>query len=130
MSNANDSKYLVRKESKSSKSSNFSKYSKNSQSQVLKLEKENEEKDNLIKLILSGLTKDIIFYDEKEKKEYPLKIPNEEMQFETIIKLFFINYPTLKKKVGETYIYKDRTISLEDKIKINKNDKIIFKISE
>ena len=40
----NNSKCLIREESKSSKSSNFSKYSKNSQHQILKLEKENEEK--------------------------------------------------------------------------------------
>ena len=92
----NDSKLLERKESKSS---NFSKYSKNSQHQILKMEKENEEKDNLIKLLMSGLHKKIIFYNEKEKKEYPLMIPNEEIQFESIIKLFFIKYPALNEKM-------------------------------
>lgn len=124
----NDSRYLIREESKSS-SSNFSKYSENSKHQVLKLEEEKKERDNLIKLLLSGNLKEIIFYDEKEKKGYPLKIPNEEIQFETIIKLFFINYPDLKEKVGKTYTYKNRKIKLEDKIEINGNDKIFFKIN-
>ena len=124
----NDSRYLIREESKSS-NSNFSKYSENSKHQVLKLEEEKKERDNLIKLLLSGNLKEIIFYDEKEKKGYPLKIPNEEIQFETIIKLFFINYPDLKEKVGKTYTYKNRKIKLEDKIEINGNDKIFFKIN-
>ena len=119
----NDSKLLERKESKSS---NFSKYSKNSQHQILKMEKENEEKDNLIKLLMSGLHKKIIFYNEKEKKEYLLMIPNEEIQFESIIKLFFIKYPTLNQKDGGSYTYKNKTINLKDKVEINENDKIIF----
>ena len=119
----NVSKILERKESKSS---NFSKYSKDFQHQILKLEKENEAKDNLIKLFMSGLHKKIIFYNEKEKKEYPLMIPNEEIQFESIIKLFFIKYPTLNEKDGGTYTYKNKTMSLTDKIEMNENDKIIF----
>jgi len=119
----NESKILERKESKSS---NFSKYSKNSQHQILKMEKENEEKDNLIKSLIDELPKKIIFYDEKEKKEYPLKIPNEKIQFESIIKLFFIKYRTLNQKDGGSYTYKNKTINLKDKVEINENDKIIF----
>jgi len=123
LSDGNDSKLL---ECKESKSSNFSKYSKNSQHQILKMEKENEEKENLLKLFLSGVPKKIIFYDEKEKKEYPLMIPNEEILFESIIKLFFYSYPALKEKIGGSYTYKNKTISLKDKIEINENDKINF----
>ena len=50
----------------------------------------------------------IIFYNEKENKEYPLMIPNNE------------------KKFGTIYTYENNEIKLEDKIDFEENDKIIF----
>lgn len=101
-------KNLERKESKQSKSSVFSTYSKESQHQILKMEKEMEKNQLIMRSYMGQKNINIIFYNEKENKEYPLMIPNNE------------------KKFGTIYTYENNEIKLEDKIDFEENDKIIF----
>ncbi len=99
-------------QSKQSKSSVFSTYSKNSQHQILKMEKESKIKDKVIESLLDGEKKKIIFYNENDKKEYPLMIPIKDKQFEIITELFYLKYPKQRRQLGAIYTYKTKEINL------------------
>ena len=123
-----DNSFIKNLERKESKSSAFSKYSESSQHQIKKMEEEREKNIKLIKSLMEGMIekKKIIFYNEKENKEYPLTIPNKVIQFENIVELLYLNYPNLKRKLEPSYTYKGEAINLEKEIDIEENDKIIF----
>ena len=79
--------------------SNLSKYSENSKHQIAKLEakikdleKQLEQKNSEKNII------NITFYDEEDKKEYPLKVTNNEIDFEELKVFLYKKYPNLEKK--------------------------------
>ena len=76
-----------------------SKYSANSKHQIAKLE---EKIKNLEKQIQQKNSENniinIIFYDELDKKEYPLKVNNNEIDFEELKKFLYKKYPNLESK--------------------------------
>ena len=123
-----DNNSIQNLERKESKSSAFSQYSQSSQHQILKMEEEREKKNKLIKSLMKEMVekKTIIFYNEKENKEYPLMIPNKEKQFGNIVQLLYLDYPNLKRKLEASYTYNGEAINLENEIDIKENDKINF----
>ena len=118
--------------------SNFSKYSESSQNQILKMKDEikqykNEKNDLLNKIkeyeniINNKNFITIIFYNELNKKEYPLKIYTKKNKMENLIKNFIDVYPEFKvDEIKTNFLVDGNTVNIDSEPNCNNNTRIGF----
>lgn len=88
--------------------------------------KELEEKIKQLELQKKSNIISIIFYDEKDGKEYSVEINNEEIFFEELEKKLYEKYPSLKSERKKKFTIEGENIDMISETEYNANTRINF----
>lgn len=112
---------------KEKNSSNFEKYSESSKNQIQKLEKKIMVYEEIFKICgIEEQLKNLIFYDETRKKEYPIKVINKKMKFGNILNLLYLKYPQIEKEKINEFTVDGKQVDLESETDYDNNTRIGF----